>query len=238
MKKILCTILVFAVFVTSSMLCMNVSADNVKPGINVFTGTEAAFDFEGDNSAVVFHTSMSKQAEVYNDDNGKTVNAVVVREKDGNANNHAASVDGNGYYFYIDCDFPVIDKNRPVKVSYDYILGLSGNQVRTLINYPTKYSASQREKASFNITYFGIAAKEEVWKNVTHTQSPGTARGDIYYVGGEDMEFISFINYSGKAQASYFDNLLCVPYYKISYDLNGGKGTVSDEYFLQDKGIL
>ena len=50
------------------------------------------------------------------------------------------------------------------------------------------------------------------------------------------MEFLSFMNYSGDAQASYFDNILCVPYYKVSYDLNGGEGTVENEYFLQDSG--
>ena len=238
MKKSL--VLIFSVFLIT--ICFfsiqTFASSDVKPGLNVFTGTEEAFDFEGDTSNVVFCDTSNKPASVYADDNGKTVNTVVVREKDGNSKNHAASVDGNKYYFYIDCDFPVIDKDRPVKISYDYILGLGGYQVRTLINYPTTYKLSGIEKASFYITYLSPAMTVETWRNVTHTQTPGAVsnKGDSYYEGGENMEFLSFVNYSGNAQASYFDNLLCVPYYKVSYNLNGGEGNVENEYFLQDGG--
>lgn len=232
---LICTIFLLTIVLFS--LQAFASAD-VKPGLNVFTGTEAAFDFEGDTSNVVFCDSSDQPASVYTDDNEKTVNSVVVRTKGSNTENHAASVDGNKYYFYIDCEFPVIDKDRPVKVSYDYILGIGGNQIRTLINYPTTYNAPKIEKASFNIVYLSPAMTTETWRNVTHTQTPGTAcsTGSTYYRGGENMEFISFVNYSGNAQASYFDNLLCIPYYKVSYDLNGGEGTVADEYFLQSSG--
>lgn len=230
MKKSLKMLMIAVLVIVAASLFVSAKED-VVPGINVFTGTTAPFDFEGDVSNVVFGGAQGVDA------NGKTVNAVVVREdKNGNASNHAVSLKGNGGYFYLDVDFPVIDKDRPVKVSYDYILGLDGNQVRTLINFPTTFKTF--EPASFNISYFGEEQKTEVWRNSTHTQSPGTKckTGNTFYQGGKDMEFLAFVNYSGIAKASYFDNLMCMPYYKISFDANGGNGNVANEYFLQDAG--
>ena len=228
MKMLICTILV------ASAICCAVSAkENVKPGLNVFTGTTEAFDFEGDLSKVVFGGVETT------DTNGKTVNAVVTREKDGNAENHAASLKGAGGYFYIDCDFPVIDKDRPVKIAYDHILGIGGSQLRTLINYPKTFGGSNVENATFAI-YLYSAQTEEVWRSASVEKSAANeykySNGVVYYPGGEDIKAVSFINYSGKAQASYFDNLLYIPYYKISFDVNGGIGNVANEYFLQDAG--
>ena len=122
-KVIACFAVLFCLFAVTSF------AAEVKPGLNVLTGTADVYDFEGDNSKVVFNSAQGTDA------NGNVTNAVVTKAKGDDTDNKAASLKGNGGYFYIDIDYPVIEKTRPVKVTFDYILGIGGSQIRYLINF-------------------------------------------------------------------------------------------------------
>ncbi len=221
------TVLLMCVFAVSA------AADTAVPGLNIFTGTLDAFDFEGDVSSVCFNR------EETTDENGNTLNAVVTRATDSSETNKAAAVEGMGTkaYMYFNTDFPVIDVNRPMILSYDYIVGIDGNQVRVLVNYPDKIT--NLEKASFVIHYYNTAQTTEVWRNHSKTVKGADVcnAGATYYEGGYDISSMKWCNYSGNAQVSYFDNISCIPYYKITYDLNGGTGdNTANEYFYVDEG--
>lgn len=202
-------------------------AAEVKPGLNLFTGTSSAFDFESDVSSVKFSGSAKDG-----------VNCVVSKEKGGNSANHAASVEGSGGYVYFDVDFPTIEKERPIKVSYDYILGIGCSQIRTVINYPKPFS--DREHGSFYISYHG-AQTDETWRTASFERSAEKLYNfngqTVYYQGGSDIVSMVFMNYSGADGISYFDNISLIPAYKITYDVNGGTGKISPSYFFNSSDV-
>lgn len=200
--------LITAIFLTS-LTCM---ALELTPGLNILTGTSQPYDFEGDNSSVVFSS-------------GSEENGVKVYATAQNAQNKAASLGKNKQYFYFK-DFPHIEKERPVNYSFDYVYG---GQLRVLMNSDTtgfqallcKYITNGKT-TSWAKTPYTVNAKKS---------SEGlTNGGDLKYVGGEDITNLSFMNYSATAATSYFDNISIVPAYKLSFDLNGGIGKLQDVY--------
>lgn len=202
---------------------ISVSAAELKPGLNLLTGTTEVFDFEGDISTVRFSGAQGV------DKNGKTVNAVVTRASSANADNKAAAVKGNGDFVYFDIDYPVIEMKRPIQVKYDYVLGIDGSQVRYHIN---NFLANW-ETTTFHIEYKGKQSSE-VWRSASVERSAEKLYNfngqTSYYKGGEDIVNHAWCNYSGAAQVSYFDNLSVIPAYKITYDLNGGSGNAEADY--------
>jgi len=208
----------FKSFVCLSLIlcfaCICCAALEMTPGLNVLTGTSAPFDFEGDVSGIVFSGTPTD-----------TENAVVTYATATNSQNKAAAVAKSKNYFYF-TDFPTIEKERPVNYSYDYVYG---GQLRVLVNGDTTgFQALLCNYISGGKTTEW--AKKPYSVNGRKSIDGLTNGGDLKYTGGEDITSLSFMNYSATAATSYFDNISVVPAYKISYDINGGSGSVADEY--------
>lgn len=73
------------------------------------------------------------------------------------------------------------------------------------------------------------------WTNYSKTivaKDSYTHNGSLAWAGGEDAVLNNiFLRIWGSGEI-YIDDLSVVPYYKVTYDANGGEGAPENEYFL------
>lgn len=204
----------------------------LKPGINIWTGTGDVQDFEGDD--VLDHVTLSTNYNVTIDkrvhdlDPANVVtdnNAVKITKIRGNV---AAK------------NFPLIEKERPVKIEFDYIYN---GQIRVVANETPTRTTLQTHALVYiyqspdNTTHWqhfsgvrrGITEKGEKPNGEYRFFNESADLAQLYIAGGTEAPTLS------DTTPVYIDNVSMIPYYKISYVLNGGAGEYPDNYFLGDR---
>lgn len=214
MKKLLSILLCMVMLISSFGLVFSVSAtepdqQQTKAGMNLFTGNEQPLTFDD--------VSFFNESEYVNQ----------VTDPDNEANN-VIQITEDGVLSLKDAAFG-IEADRPIKLSFRYY-STSGVSVRVWLN----------EDSTQNV-YRYFTPSSGVWTNYETTVTGEVAykhEGNrTYWTGGDDAVVNDLIigQWGGEEEDSfYIDDLVFTPYYKVTYDKNGGEGTVENDYFLAD----
>jgi len=211
-KVIACFAVLFCLLAVTSF------AAEVRPGLNIFTGTTAAYTFDGDEADISgFKTSGVEVVTYPNDTTGNKALAY------------------NALHNYIAVkDFPVTEADRPfdVKIDVDY-----SGQVRFMAN--ASYDSGLLNQADAIVIY-GKTKGE--WNKLSYTikgtQTKSAGTGDYFtddYTGKPFPNLFVYM-FSNIKEPTYVDNLSIIPYYAVKFDLCGGVGTADNEYYLQNAG--
>ena len=194
----------------------------LKPGLNMWTGTTAPYTFDGDEADISGF-----------DTNG--VSVVSWTSSDGNTTTNTLLIDK--YLGYMGKkEFPLIEVDRPVQIKYT----------------SREYTGQVRFMATSNVTGVGAGVADVCTLNgkaktvkidVIATQTGTWVDGNSTKVDtfksnwqNKSFENLYLYGYSGTMK-NYIDDVSIIPYYKLTYDVNGGTGTVpAHEYFLEESG--
>jgi len=196
----------------------------LKPGLNIFTGTANALTFEGDEKYLSKYLTTGSE--------------VRPMAKGDDADNHMLWFNAGDRYFAVR-HFPETEVDRPFQLKIDVYYG---GQVRIMNN--DVYDPDLEELASVFVDYEGTSDK---WYSFNYeikgTQTDSKKNGGYYRPTWEEYTFDGYgkpfqnlFVYAYNSDTG-FDNLSVIPYYKLTYDANGGTGTVpAYEYFLEESG--
>lgn len=204
------------------LLAVTSFAAEVKPGLNIFTGTTSAYTFDGAEADISgFNTSGVQVVTYPNDETG----------------NKALAYTAMHQYIAVK-DFPVTEADRPfdVKIDVDYT-----GQVRFMAN--ASYNSELLNYADAIVIYGKSAgALNQYSYTIKGTQTRSAGTGDFFtddYTGKPfpNLYVYMFSNLAGgDGTPTYIDDLSVIPYYAVKFDLCGGVGTADNEYFLQNAG--
>ncbi len=186
------------------------------PGINLWTGSPAPYDFENDD-ATSFGTKFYPV--------GNT--SFEVKESATDADNKAVKLGEAFPHFSIRAlDGPVIDKERPILVSYDYIapVGAKLQFIRNAINTANK-SVLKEVTTSSDTTSWTTYTTTVLGTSVAITNAGGAG----YVDNTQDIRHIWFLQ-SNTGKDVYMDNISLVPYYKATYYDYDGTSVIKTEY--------
>ena len=197
--------------------------DDVKPGLNLFTGTEEKLTFDGEGFDLAALTHIKT--------NSVTVGTKATND---NADNKALVLDKQGDYISF-VNFPKTYVDRPFDIDIDMIYS---GQIRYMA--VDAYTSTLRENAN-SIVIYGKSATNWTHLDYTISGSQTTSTGTGGYLNnGYQQRMIPNIYvymYSGISSPTYIDNLNITPYYRITYDANGGTGSAqAAEYFYVAQG--
>lgn len=173
-----------------------------KANINLWTGNSKVFTFD-DLSGL----TLTSQSASPTDPTDKTV-------KLGNWNSVGLSSANWG-----------IEADRPVELSFKYyaVSGTLSVRLNQVID----------SELGNVVAYF--TTTKNAWTNYSKTIIPKdsyTHNGSLAWAGGENAVLNNiFLRIWGSGEI-YIDDLAVVPYYKVTYDANGGEGAPEHEYFL------
>lgn len=199
------------------------AAAELKPGLNVYTGTTNPYTFDG-AEAVVDTEKFDFTA------------SVETFATSANAENKAMFIDKTYEHFGLK-EFPVIELERPVMLKFSVLQ--YGGQVRYCAISDV---VAGKEKADLATTLavgnFSYTAKASTQTGTKVANQGASAFVPSYSADyqGKPFENIYFYGYSGTMNA-YVDDLAVIPYYKITYDVNGGAGAeIASTYFYVEEG--
>lgn len=214
MKKLLSIVLSLIILMSSFSFIFVISADEPadvtgKSGTNLFTGKAGVLTF--DDISVFNESEYIKQSSDPENEGNKVIEIM----EDGVLSLKEAAFD--------------IEPQRPVKLSFKYY-STSGAAVRIWLNEDTTQNVYRYfEPSSGAWTYY----ETTVTGNVPYKHDANRT----YWTGGDNavVNDLIFGQWGGEEGDSfYIDDLAFTPYYKVTYDANGGEGTLEDDYFLAD----
>ncbi|MBQ8758752.1 MAG: hypothetical protein IJZ20_03570, partial [Clostridia bacterium] len=203
-----------------------------KPGINLWTGTTEAYDFEGDltltdNATGDINKDWAAAEDVFiADDNG----------------NKVMHLKGNRTRFSVNADFS-IDADRPVTLSYRFKTAATTEMWMTV---RTNKSGYWKTSPSTFFVWESGAYKVDLSKGETNEWTPQTSTflpkngiNSTYDEAPTSAERFWFQLATAYSTPVYIDDVSFIPNYKVTYDLGEGSGeTPADEYFLADEYTL
>ena len=193
------------------------TVESVKPGINVWTGMNTAYDFENADE----NSLLTKNWQV----------TYVTKATTENENNTAARI-RSGWGAFSKA-IPLIEMDRPVKISFDYT---AGSSIRVVMN-STADAATVNSQSLKVVTNYSL----DEWRhtssvhygNTDHIVDSGEA---MYHTKSLDIENLIFFSDSATdTKDVYVDNIMIVPGYKVTYNANGATGSVEADYFVDDE---
>lgn len=200
--------------------------DEVKPGLNMFTGTEDALTFDGEGFDLAALTNLK-------------TNSVTVETKEvtaGDGNKALAMNARNDYISFV--NFPKVNVDRPFSVALDIFYS---GQVRYMA--VDEYNFNNSTKADSIVIY---GKSKTAWTPLTYTisgsQTNSTGTGGHLNSGYQQRQIPNIYVYMYTALAAtenstYIDNLKLIPHYKVNYNVNGGTGSaIANEYFYVAAG--
>ena len=193
-----------------------VGSSNWRPGMNLFTGTEKALDFEtfAENDETLY-AIFSKQDNLKIYDNATTKNGVNYSDK---AMTHGAT---GGYPAIWTKDFaPTISTDRPLLIEYDY-RGKFGNHWMMI-------NGSDAHDIFKNVKGDNVYPATDTWKHVRLENQKNEAYNKYHEIKKLAIEI-------GDGSDIYIcvDNIRYVPYYQITYK-NFDDSVAKTEYVLLD----
>lgn len=192
-----------------SVLLENAETGEIKPGYNIWTGTLSPLDFE---DVVLDSLSPINEPEIVDSGDAEHGKALLL-------NNRGASI------CFISESF---EADRPMFLNYTakttdqggYIQACSKNDNKVLTQWSWDVQNSNWETMDIRSgSYLDYFTKMTLTPGMT-----GIVFGVTSVIEGE--------------HGIYIDDLEMVPYYKVSYDLGDGTGTLADEYFYADTYTL
>lgn len=203
------------------LVSLTAFAAEVKPGLNIFTGTTAKYTFDGAESDISGFNTSGVTVQTYpNDSTG----------------NKALAYTKQHQYIAVK-DFAVTEAARPYKVDID--VDYTG-QVRFMASEP--YDSGLLNCADAIVIYGKPAGK---WTSLTYTikgtQTASAGTGDFFDADHTGKPFPNLYVYmftvlKATDAPTYIDNLSIIPYYGVHFDLNGGVGSTESEYHLSAAG--
>lgn len=190
------------------------TAPNVSPGLNLWTGTTQEYTFD-------------KSTDLFDNEGVEYADTVGGADKDGkgdgidpvDSTNYVVSLRQFGRTYQKNAVYD-IEADRPVLLEFDYY-STNNEYIYVWVNeYTQNTSYYQRFKTGEEDRSLNI------WNRKHQVVISNT--GDIVnnvIVGGYATDWTYDLS---------IDNLSVIPYYKITYNSNGGEGSVPAEYFLAD----
>ncbi len=205
------------------------------PGLNIYTGTTAPFDFEGADASI--KTTIVGDTGRYDE---RDLNLVTVSDADfvvkataDNENNTAMCLAGSYPHFGFQMKvLPVIEAKRPVQVSFKYISDGS-SKIRFIRNTLNKTSPSLGgpDMTSTSDTWVKYSTKIVGTSSaVTNNAKPASYCKD----DTQDIKTLIFMKPTDDTANIWIDDLAVVPYYKITYIGLDGETVAATEYVLLD----
>ena len=178
-----------------------VSSENnyAKPGINIWTGTEEPYTFEGTSSADYY-----------------TYGGAALVTGDGNT---YMEYSGTTSHFTIKKTVPIIDKNRKVKVNFKAEADTAATKsvfiVRNTLN---------NFKPELGLIYSSIPASWTTFsKDVMSADVAVTGNSSVFTDNTCDIRQLILISQSNNSSNKLrIDDVSVIPYYRVVYDANGG----------------
>lgn len=193
------------------------------PGVNLWTGTPAPYNFESDDS-----TSFSTRFFPVGD-------ASVVEHTVGGATTKAVKMTGGWPHFSTRLNVaPTVEKDRPILVSYDYIASASAT-IRLVRNTVNKVDPSLNDNnvsattgwTSYTASIVGTS------KAVTNADGGGGYKDDT-----QDIKNVWIMKPSNDTKVIYVDNVSFIPYYKVTYYDYDGTSVMDTEYVAPNAGSV
>lgn len=193
------------VYKTEEAYEATLAADAVKPGLNMWTGTTSAYTFDG------------AKASDFSLHGGATLAT--------NGTNTYMNMAGSFPHFTISKTLPVVEMDRPVRVSFKTLIPSGSAKgfrvIRNKINATDPYFFQQ-----------ALASHATIWQSVDKV----IKGADKAVTGGTDdtqdiKKLIIMVANDCTSSNVYIDDVKVVPYYKVNYNANGGTGTVAPDYF-------
>ena len=193
----------------ASVLECNAVSLELKPGYNIWTGTTAPLDFENIDLSDFFPLNNPKIVET------------------GDAQGKALYLNGTntGIRYYSD----FFDLNRPMYLNYTAKASSNNTAyVQAVANLP-EHNKTLTEW-SWNVTI-------DNWSILSEHAGNSYREQFVIMHMYENMTNIYF-GANGHATEVYVDDLVMIPFYKVSYNLGEGIGYVDDEYFYDNEYTL
>ncbi len=193
-----------------------VGSSNWRPGMNLFTGTEKALDFEtfAENDEALY-AIFNKEGNLNIYDNATTKNGVNYSDK------AMSRGEASGYPAIWTKDFaPTISTDRPLLIEYDY-RGKFGNHWMMI-------NGSDAHDIFKNVKGDNVYPATETWKHVRLENQKNEAYNKFHEIKKLAIEI-------GDGSDIYIcvDNIRYVPYYQITYK-NFDDSVAKTEYVLLD----
>lgn len=184
------------------------------PGYNLWTGTTDAFTFD-DVSSITIGSGGS-----------------VVADPVAGASNSVLLLPAWQTVEYTNAAWG-IEADRPVELKFDFNT-TAGGTFHVYLNGDNGQKSNRYDTYAYN--------PSNVWvrgKTMKIVASTPTTNKDAGWVGGSDVVLnnVNLRNW-GDAGNTYFDNIYVRPYYKVTYNANGGENAPATEYFITDTYTL
>ena len=226
-----------AEFVAEDAVLAADASVELKPGLNIYTGTTAAFDFEGIDKSISQRITVGSSYYNLRDKSIAAVSYVEFETKAtaSNASNMAIMLTGSYPHFTFERDaFAAVEAGRPVRLSFNYCSNANGepiNFIRNGLNV-TSPKLGGMTTTNTNGSWVAYTADFTSTADATNGGAPTPFVDDT-----KDIKSLVIMKQNNNSNKVWIDDLSLVPYYKLSYDLNGGTGTVpAHEYFLEKSG--
>lgn len=182
-------------------------------GLNVWTGTTEAYDFENADENALLSKNWPTTFETMASAN--------------NENNTAAQIRAAWGYVYK--EMPVIERDRPIKISFDYIYG---TQIRVVANDNSLVNNLALKTLFYNTAPSGWQSTSSVHYGTTDNITDSLEMS--FHTESVDVEKLFFMIFSDPTNGNvYLDNIKVVPGYKVNYNANGGNGSIEPDYFME-----
>ena len=183
------------------------TVESVKPGLNIWTGSKAAYDFD-DATIADFYTG-----------------GTTTLESEGT--NKYMKLGSALAHFTLKGNLPVIPSDRKVRVSFNF--NASERKTITLVR-----NVMNNTTPAWGQKYASVTSAN-TWNN-TYTQDimgteAGEATGKSSYIT-DDTQDIKNVVIMAVSAPIYIDNVSIVPAYKLTYNANGGSGSIDPVYFF------
>lgn len=208
------------------------------PGLNIYTGTTAPFDFEGADASI---KNTIQNTGTYHE---RDLNLVTVSGADfaviatsANANNVAMCLSGSYPHFGFNMSvLPVIEAARPVQVSFKYASDGSStiSVIRNTLNMttPVLRSVSVKNSSGNLIAY----TTKIVGTSAAITNN---AKPEIYCKDDtQDIKSLVFMKPTSDSANVWIDDLSVIPYYKITYIGLDGEVAAVDYALCNESGAM
>ncbi len=191
-----------------------------KPGLNILTSSTSAFELSQNGSVAAEQFALM----FANDARASVRSTIDPLDPSGYPVMYfePASGQSNPYMYFSGTLSPVIEKARPVEISYRFH---GTGSVWFMTN-----ARSGDDILKISGKNFEAAASASAWTNGSGTVTGSTT------ANGKDVSNFGFVGNMGTNSGKYaaFSNLLYIPYYKVTYIGLDGETVAATEYVLRD----
>ena len=209
-----------------------------KPGLNIYTGTTAPFDFEGIDTSISTKVKGNTNGGEFNirDKSVVTVSSASFDTKanDTNANNTAVLLTGSYPHFTFESGvLPVIEAERPVRIYLKYC-GDTNSQKLSLIRNSLNETTPVLTNITVNDTS-GNWVAQTYYINSNNVAVSNKGKPSEYYKDDtKNIKSLAFMKPANNTAKIWVDDISLIPYYKITYI--GLDGNVAAVDYALDNG--